>query len=168
MLNIAYLLSLVIIIGLFCGDLCASVLLILPYIFLRKFSGGYHFKSPRVCLVVSSLILWLFAQIAIFAVCYHIDTCAIVLFIGASLSIIIFSPTESSSRKLTRKERAFFKRVVIVEIVFITTVVIILSMSERREIFIPICFGVVLVALLQLLQVASNRYYRFFHRRDSC
>lgn len=34
-----------------------GILLITPFIFLRKFAGGFHFQNPLPCIIVSTLVL---------------------------------------------------------------------------------------------------------------
>lgn len=34
-----------------------GILLITPFIFLRKFAGGFHFQTPLPCIIVSTLVL---------------------------------------------------------------------------------------------------------------
>ena len=44
-------------IGALFGSAVQGVLTITPFVILRKFSGGYHAKSARVCFISSSLLL---------------------------------------------------------------------------------------------------------------
>ena len=44
----------------FCfGSMRCGIIMILPFIILRKYSGGFHAKRLRFCLVESSLLLFL-------------------------------------------------------------------------------------------------------------
>ena len=43
--------------GFLFGVVWQSVLIILPFVVVRKFSGGYHAKKAGVCLISSSLLL---------------------------------------------------------------------------------------------------------------
>jgi len=47
-------LVIVAIIGSILGMLAEGIILILPFMFIRKFSGGYHLKSSRICFVTST------------------------------------------------------------------------------------------------------------------
>lgn len=45
----------------FCfGVFIESIILILPFMLIRKFSGGYHAKKQTICLCISSMLLFLF------------------------------------------------------------------------------------------------------------
>ena len=39
-----------------------GLLMILPFMLIRKFSGGFHLKSSTVCLVSSTLLLSFFCS----------------------------------------------------------------------------------------------------------
>jgi len=53
-------LMLTMIIGIFMHMFLESVLFILPFVIIRKFSGGFHLKSPTVCIFVSTGIIIVF------------------------------------------------------------------------------------------------------------
>lgn len=43
--------------GMLFGLVIESLVLVLPFILLRKFSGGFHLKSPALCLLCSTALL---------------------------------------------------------------------------------------------------------------
>ena len=47
------------IIGLFFGYIKYSIIVVLPFMLLRKFSGGFHAKHLWICLLSSSILLFL-------------------------------------------------------------------------------------------------------------
>ena len=53
-------LGLVLIISMFLHMVVEGILLIIPFILIRKFCGGFHFQSPAFCGIVSTLVLTAF------------------------------------------------------------------------------------------------------------
>ena len=53
-------LCLIVILGCITGMVIEGLLMILPFMLIRKFSGGFHLKSPGICLVSSTLLLSVF------------------------------------------------------------------------------------------------------------
>ena len=45
------------IIGAVMGKVCEGIVTVIPFMFLRKFSGGYHAKYWWLCIVISSTVL---------------------------------------------------------------------------------------------------------------
>lgn len=93
------------------GMCLKATLLIIPFMLIRKFSRGFHFKSSGACFVVPTLLLislpWAINCILVWE--YYV-TCS--LLVGVSIVCIIrFSPIESTERTLCQKERQVFKTV---------------------------------------------------------
>ncbi|MGO5071657.1 accessory gene regulator B family protein [Roseburia faecis] len=56
-------LGLTVIFGEIIGNVKQGIVMILPFITLRKYSGGYHAKTPLRCMIISSLLLFLCIKI---------------------------------------------------------------------------------------------------------
>lgn len=53
-------LCLVVILGCITGMVIEGILMIFPFMLIRKFSGGFHLKSSTICLISSTLLLSFF------------------------------------------------------------------------------------------------------------
>ena len=84
-----------------------SIILIIPFMSIRKYSGGFHAKSGRKCVVSSSILLFVAISIAS-RITYGTFFSIIVLL--AVISLIIFSPIDSENRKLDQKESVMRKK----------------------------------------------------------
>ena len=87
--------------GICMGYVGQSVMIIIPFAAIRKFSGGYHTKHAWTCLFWSCLLLSL-----CIALSFHIR-CGWGLAIvtaGAAVSLICFSPIGSENRRLCMEE----------------------------------------------------------------
>lgn len=137
-----------------------SLLLILPFMLIRKFSGGYHLDSPVVCTVSSTVLLGL-AVGAIKAIEVHGGTD--LLTAAAILSVIclcVCSPIDSASRQLSEKERKLFKRIAIFMSVTMLIVYIVFLGAAKPYVAIPLGIGIVLPALLQLPAIFRRLFCR--------
>lgn len=143
-------LVLVMLLSVIFGMLLEGVLMILPFLLIRKFSGGYHLKSPAVCLISSTAIL----SGLLAAVGYVIEaggTCIYsALVFAAGIHIFFRQPIDNASRPLTARERAVFKKVArIMTCVFLIIYSTLLTF-DQLQLSTPIGGGVILTALLQL------------------
>lgn len=79
-----------------------GVLIVFPFMVIRKFAGGFHAKHAYVCLIVSTgllgLCLYIVAHTTIGWI-FH------VLVVVAGISIIIHSPIDSENRRLSESEK---------------------------------------------------------------
>ena len=87
------------IIGIVFGMLQEGLLMILPFMAIRKFSGGFHMKSTRHCIFFSITILS--TGLGITRVMSCTNQCAIltVLVVISVFSICIFSPLDNAARR---------------------------------------------------------------------
>ena len=127
-----------------------GILLIVPFFFLRKFTGGFHFQSALPCLVTSTLLL-LASLAGIKALLSKPPLLAVYLAVYLSLiPIFLLSPIDSINRKLSLKEQRVFRRTAIGLGCFFVALFTLLMGFELYRIAVPIGGGVVLTALLQL------------------
>lgn len=132
------------------GMVTEGFLLIVPFFFLRKFTGGFHFQSALPCLVTSTLLL-LASLAGIKALLSKPPLLAVYLAVYLSLiPIFLLSPIDSINRKLSLKEQRVFRRTAIGLGCFFAVLFTLLMGFELYRIAVPIGGGIVLTALLQL------------------
>lgn len=123
------------------------VLVIIPFLFLRKFSGGYHAKNAFSCLIESIILLTVFAKIADSC----INTFSIIL--ASLLSIIVLvinSPIDSENRRLDDYEKNTCRHVVWVICGILFVIDILLYVLDYRSELRYIMCGVILTAVMQI------------------
>lgn len=143
-------LCLVMIIGRALGMFVEGILMIVPFILIRKFSGGYHLNSSIVCFISS--ILLLSASITLISMIlstesYEIFSCAVVL---AALQIFACSPIDSKARELNEKEKTLFRKIARLMIGAFLAFSLLLYAIGADKFAIPIGMGIIITALLQL------------------
>lgn len=127
-----------------------GVLLITPFILLRKFAGGFHFQTPLPCIIVSTLVL-LGCLLEISVILEYGSFIIHTLLVYASIvPICILSPIDSENRQLSAKEKSIFHRTAIVLAAINTALYSLLLILRIVEIAIPLGTGMILTALLQL------------------
>lgn len=104
------------IIGIFIGQPLGSILFIATFILLRKYAGGFHFDSLRLCIIVSLVTEFLFLYLATFI--YQAIVSFILIFIS-SLSILKLSPIVHINRPLDSSEIQYCKAKLKKHIVFL-------------------------------------------------
>ena len=104
-------LAIVLAIGIPFGMVVEGLLMITPYMLLRKFCGGYHLKSSKVCTVTSVCVITL-AFVMIHFLCKYAAIIPWTVVVFCSCVIIwFFSPIDSEARKLSKKETDVFRRI---------------------------------------------------------
>lgn len=127
-----------------------GILLITPFILLRKFAGGFHFQTPLPCIIVSTLVL-LGCLLEIRVILEYGSFIIHTLLVYASIvPICILSPIDSENRQLSAKEKSAFHRIAIVLATINAALYSLLLILRTVEIAIPLGTGMILTALLQL------------------
>lgn len=127
-----------------------GILFVLPFIFLRKFTGGFHFSSAWLCGLVSIVVLSAFLLEIKFLI---LSSPSIATYVAVYLSlipIVTLSPIDSVNRRLTHKEKAIFRKIAICLGIIFEALFTLFMLLGVPHIAIPIGAGVVLTALLQL------------------
>ena len=143
-------LGLVLIISVFLHMVVEGILLIIPFILIRKFCGGFHFQSPVLCGIVSTLVLTAF----LLGIRLVLDTsgygwwCAVLLL--AAAQIIVFSPIDSEGRRLTQNEKKVFKKIAIVLSMITIAICAVLAAFHQTWAAVSVGSGLILSAALQL------------------
>ena len=143
-------LCLIVILGCITGMVIEGLLMILPFMLIRKFSGGFHLKSPGICLVSSTLLLSVF----LFIIRLVIDEQQMILFscfvIASALQIFLCSPIDNDARKLNEKERLVFQKIARNMSTMFLVVYILLLLLGQLRFSVPVGAGILLTAFLQV------------------
>lgn len=94
-------------IGFCMGNVWQGIFIVIPFIFLRKFSGGYHAKNVWICLVVSCLLLFLCIMLSTYVKC---DEVLIMLTFLAVIILSVFSPIENENKVLNQEEKTYIRK----------------------------------------------------------
>ena len=140
-------LILAIVIGNFIGNLVTSIVLILPFMFIRKFSGGFHAKHASTCLCCSCGLLT-FCFLIASEIRFHVLLCIIT--ICAVFSLIAFSPVDSENRRLQAEEKEEYKRKAGRIALGILGIIVLLLILGAEELAVHVAVGLIMAAGLQV------------------
>ena len=138
---------LTIIIGSCMGKLKESIIIILPFMMIRRFSGGYHAKHLCSCLISSNCLLIICIRIA------SLIKCGLVLSIitfCAIFSLITFSPIDNENRRLNACEKKHYKHITAIIALLFGIVYFILCIFQIDTYAVCISVGLLLSAALQI------------------
>lgn len=136
--------------GLLSGMLSESLILIIPIILIRKFSGGFHLESPKHCIILSVTILAIALGIVRVITVIKCKEILSIMVIGAIISISFHSPIDCDARKLTHSEKALFQKIARIFSIFAFFIYIVLVLSDKIAGYSAWGVGVVVTALLQV------------------
>lgn len=134
-------------IGFCMGMLQHGIVIILPFVILRKFSGGYHAKKLSICIIGSGCLLYLCMMLSKYVKCSWILAAVTVV---ASLSLILASPIDSESRRLDEDEKKRYKTLTIVCMIFFWLLNSILCLVGKQIYVMDLSIGLLLTAGLQI------------------
>lgn len=134
-------------IGWLFGEFKMSFVLILPFMVLRKYSGGYHAKKQRICMIISSLLLALCFASAKFLTVGPALTIGVIC---AAICLAIFSPVDSENRRLSKEEQRDFGKVARILVTIFVTLYMALILLKKDTSAVYLALGIILPAVLQL------------------
>lgn len=143
-------LMLTMVIGILMNMFFESVLFILPFVIIRKFSGGFHLKSPTVCIFVSTGIIISFLCLIKLVLNHGVYWPVMTATVLCAVQLFIKSPIDSEARKLSEREVVVFGRIARCFVILALTLVALFALLHKYNVAVPVSFGVILSGVLQL------------------
>lgn len=146
-------LFLTILIGTLLGKTWQSIVLILPFLLIRKFSGGVHAKHAIVCFICSCLLLLLCIELS-----GRIEggpTLAAVTAV-AMVSLFLLSPVDSKNRRLDEDEKRRYRVVTGILTTAFGLLAAVLFFCGWESASVCISLGIILTAGLQIPCIFSR------------
>lgn len=139
--------------GLWMGVPIEGITMVLPFMCIRKYSGGYHAQSARTCFISSCIVLmvclWLVTKIR-----YEIWL-GILVFVSVC-SIAYFSPIDSENRRLENDEiQDCKKKAVLIASVFLGLKFLFLIVG-LENLAVSVSVGILLSAGLQFPAIVKK------------
>mgnify|MGYP002625213058 CR=1 FL=1 len=141
--------------GLVMNSLTQSIVMILPFMTIRKFSGGYHTKYLWSCLIGSSLLLLL----CILTISYVSTWVLFLLTVAASLSLVKFSPIEHENRRLEKEECTRYKKWTTIGVTLYFILSIVLMICDLNVYAGSLFTGIILTGALQIPCIMEIRMF---------
>lgn len=133
--------------GVCMGCVKESVMIIIPFMIIRKFSGGYHTERAGACLIGSCLLLLLCITLSRYIKCGR----EIAFFTaGAAVSLICFSPIENKNRFLDLDEKRLYKKITAMLVTIFLFMDVMFFLVNLHIYSVCISIGIILSAVLQI------------------
>lgn len=142
--------GIVILLGLCFGMLQEGIVLIIPFMMLRKFCVGFHLKSSGICFFATIGVLTFSLGLVTYIIHAEQMGMLTILVCLSVLSLCIFSPIENQARKLSEKERIVFRTVARVLSHISLTIYLFLSFHASIRYSTAFGVGILLVGVLQV------------------
>jgi|UPI0004861558 accessory gene regulator B len=135
-----------------------AVAFVIPFMVIRKYSGGYHSRSWCVCMISSVVIC-----LAFILMCSQISLSKVfwIILLVASVLLCFLSPIESDNKSLSEEDVTLYKEYVRVLVAFFDCMVVMLSFLNLDFVAIYVGMGVILTSILQLPCAGVSIYKRF-------
>lgn len=136
----------VLVIGTCLGLIVEGIVLIIPFIIIRTFSGGAHSRSPGRCFVISIGILVTLLMLT--KVISNSSTLSIIVLL-ACISLIGCSPIENENKQLSFNEKKAYKKITLICVVVFAAVYFALGFMKQDAYAVCVAEGIILSAILQ-------------------
>lgn len=133
-------------VGMCLGGVRESIAIAIPFIIIRKFSGGYHAKYLWMCLTGSTLLLSLCIWIS-FYLKYDWKLAGITAIAGIGMGY--FSPIDHENKRLSNAEKKLYKRVTVILTGMSWGVALLLHLLKQEIYAVSISIGIMMTAGLQ-------------------
>ncbi len=133
--------------GIMMDRVLESIIIIIPFMCVRKFSGGFHAKHVWVCILCSCSVLFMCVYMVTNIKYIFILNICVVL---AVISLIILSPIDSESRRLDEREVVRYKKVTAVISLVFGGLYCVCLLTDNITYAICIAEGIMLPACLQI------------------
>lgn len=140
-------------IGFFTGNIVQAVVLVLPVMILRKFSGGYHASKLKTCIISSGCLLFL---CILLAQRLRYDWKLVVLTILSATSLSILSPVDHENKRLGNEEKRVLKKITVLCVTSLLILGMIVAGFEYYCFAVSLFIGIQLTAALQILCIIKK------------
>lgn len=140
-------LFLALVLGVLMGSMRQSIIIVIPFMIIRKYSGGYHKKSFWSCLLCSSLLLLLCIKLSLY--CKY-GWLLVVFTTISAISLIIFSPIDNDNRPLSKDDVIHFKQVITFIVVIMLLIGFCLALAKLYTFTVCLYIGIMLSSGLQI------------------
>lgn len=138
------------------GKLLEGMLIVLPFMIIRKFCGGYHAKHVYTCFILSTGLV-----LSSFYIVNYLNCNYFIMMVISGISIMFNSPIDSHNKRLDKSEIKLYKRITEMLIVSIIVLYIILFIIKCSYYAKYLAMSITLIAILQVPCIVKNRVLFF-------
>ncbi len=148
-------LGVIILIGLIMNIMVELLLLMLPFLLLRKFCGGLHMPTIGSCFVTSGILI----GSSVFVISRIITSIELVLAaMIAGIIVISISPIENNNSYLDTLDRKYLKKITAGMVMVIICIMFLMYFIPFTHAYVKwIAGGILLTLLMQVLSIFSRQ-----------
>lgn len=135
-----------IVVGSILHSVMESVIMVIPFVILRSFCGGFHMKNIRGCLIVSSLSFLGIISLS-FTPLSEIFYC--ILTVVCAISISVISPVTSKNKEIASDEISKYKIITVILVSIMSILIFVMYINNNGYIAKYLSLGLFLTAALQ-------------------
>lgn len=140
------------------GQLWNGVLIILVFIPLKIFAGGYHAKTQKQCYFFSYGVVWCILFLSPYLYNYNVFTTSwIILYTICSILIVCLAPIDTPNKRIKREEKKSLKKWTFRYMLFLTTLNIILLLTKCYQHYIILVICVCIINGNQIIGFLANK-----------
>ena len=130
-----------------------GLLIVIPFMVIRKFSGGYHAKHAYICMTISVVLL-----VGSFYVVTHVDCRWLfhMLAVISGVSVIVNSPIDSDNKKLDDYESRQYRRTTCLLVIITIVLYSVLVILNKKRYSVCLAISLILTTILQLPCIGKN------------
>ncbi len=139
--------ALTLIFGVCMGVTLQALVMVTPFVIIRKYSGGYHAGSLRICVICSCMLLLIFTSVLKYA-----KSALLIDFVSLISGIIIMflSPVDSENKKLALSDKNKYKKISMILVVITWLMCILMKLIQLEEYEMALGMGLTLTAVLMI------------------
>lgn len=127
-----------------------SLFFSLSFQLLRKYAGGYHAKTEKLCIVLTSFSSFISIVLMRLILYFEIYNHALILSIVFVGIMCVLVPIDTPENPLSKEEERYFRKISIFIILVMFLILIISFLLKIERIFVACCMSLVLEGVLLL------------------
>lgn len=139
---------LAVLIGLILRCPMEAIIMVVPFMTLRKFCGGLHLKKLYVCLIVSTMIFFLSLLFVIYTTLLHLWYC---IYVFDGVAILIMCPLDNVNKEILTKEQQLYKKISLVQWIIYLCVIIGLTFWKKFNFVKSVISGITIASCMLLI-----------------
>lgn len=136
-----------------------SIFFIIMFSAVRSYAGGFHFKKPGCCYIMSSAVIILALVIAKSVPTHNIVLLNILLILISMTVLVCFAPIETESKPLDDIEKTIFRRKAIRNSIIEVLLAILLFVLDLKIYSVIIVLAIALSAILVVIQLICVKVF---------
>lgn len=151
----------VLILGIVLGRLIETLLLMLPFYFIRIYAGGYHAETYRNCLLSFTIGFIVILISTDLLIQFKLDYIVMYLAFIAAMVIFVIAPIEDHSRPLTVNERTKYNRIAKVLVTLFLIIAEIMYWRYYWHRMAYISMAIIAVSIVLWIGIIKNKIIGF-------